>query len=200
MKADLFEVAVRTKNNGNIQVYRLKKSGQELSFMEVIDLWETNNEFVGFYISIFKNCGFGAYVWETPPVSTKSTNRAFEFVIIKTPVYWEEPDLLTFKSYFDSKNPNQGIVTFLNLGGDATLIVPSPVRHNANYSSMANFFSEAPIEQQEAIWKVTANELKRLISDKPIWTSVAGGGVAWLHIRLDSRPKYYRYTEYVHID
>ena len=30
----------------------------------------------------------------------------------------------------------------------------------------------------------------------PIWLNTAGGGVAWLHIRLDHRPKYYRYLPY----
>ncbi|MGI9175867.1 MAG: DUF6940 family protein [Rhodothermales bacterium] len=24
-----------------------------------------------------------------------------------------------------------------------------------------------------------------------MWLSTAGGGVSWLHVRLDSRPKYY---------
>ncbi len=35
-----------------------------------------------------------------------------------------------------------------------------------------------------------------MISDRPIWLSTAGGGVAWLHVRLDSTPKYYGYAPY----
>ncbi len=35
------------------------------------------------------------------------------------------------------------------------------------------------------------------VGDRPTWLSTAGHGVAWLHVRLDTRPKYYRYTPYV---
>jgi hypothetical protein len=31
---------------------------------------------------------------------------------------------------------------------------------------------------------------------QPIWLSTAGMGVAWLHIRLDERPKYYSHKPY----
>lgn len=31
---------------------------------------------------------------------------------------------------------------------------------------------------------------------KPVWLNTAGGGVPWLHIRLDDQPKYYRYQAY----
>ncbi len=37
--------------------------------------------------------------------------------------------------------------------------------------------------------------LKR-VSRKPVWLNTAGGGVAWLHVRLDDRPKYYGYQNY----
>ena len=30
----------------------------------------------------------------------------------------------------------------------------------------------------------------------PTWVSTAGGGVAWLHVRLDSAPKYYTHRPY----
>ena len=31
------------------------------------------------------------------------------------------------------------------------------------------------------------------IGPLPVWLSTAGGGVDWLHMRLDERPKYYRH-------
>ena len=30
----------------------------------------------------------------------------------------------------------------------------------------------------------------------PVWMSTSGAGVSWLHIRLDSRPKYYQYRPF----
>ena len=51
-------------------------------------------------------------------------------------------------------------------------------------------------EQVRALWRVTAQEMLRSIGERPVWLSTAGGGVAWLHIRLDSRPKYYSFEPY----
>ena len=31
---------------------------------------------------------------------------------------------------------------------------------------------------------------------KPVWLSTSGMGVAWLHFRLDQRPKYYTYRAF----
>ena len=33
-------------------------------------------------------------------------------------------------------------------------------------------------------------------NNEPIWFSTSGSGVAWLHFRLDSRPKYYTYKPF----
>ena len=33
-------------------------------------------------------------------------------------------------------------------------------------------------------------------SSLPLYVSVAGYDIAWLHIRLDNTPKYYRFKEY----
>ena len=33
-------------------------------------------------------------------------------------------------------------------------------------------------------------------SELPVWVSTNGDGVAWLHVRIDERPKYYAYAPY----
>ena len=38
--------------------------------------------------------------------------------------------------------------------------------------------------------------LRRRVGVKPVWLSTAGAGVAWVHVRLDDRPKYYGYDAY----
>jgi hypothetical protein len=38
------------------------------------------------------------------------------------------------------------------------------------------------------------------LSARPVWLSTAGAGVAWLHVRLDDRPKYYGFDEYRELD
>ncbi|WP_391540805.1 DUF6940 family protein [Halomicronema hongdechloris] len=39
---------------------------------------------------------------------------------------------------------------------------------------------------------------QRLISEesRPRWVNASGLGVAWLHVRLDTRPKYYQHEPY----
>jgi len=34
------------------------------------------------------------------------------------------------------------------------------------------------------------------LSETPLWASTSGAGVAWLHIRFDTRPKYYIHLPY----
>jgi hypothetical protein len=38
--------------------------------------------------------------------------------------------------------------------------------------------------------------MQQRVSASPLWLSTAGMGVSWLHLRLDSRPKYYRHRSY----
>ena len=38
--------------------------------------------------------------------------------------------------------------------------------------------------------------MSQTVNDKPTWLSTAGMGVAWLHVRLDQRPKYYAHRPY----
>ena len=49
---------------------------------------------------------------------------------------------------------------------------------------------------QHALWRTVGEAVSERITDRPLWLSTAGGGVAWLHVRLDSRPKYYGHTPY----
>ncbi|MEM8497479.1 MAG: hypothetical protein AAF542_05600 [Pseudomonadota bacterium] len=191
-----FEAVSAPENDGGVQKLRIKRSGLELTVSEVLECWENDESFQDFYASIFKTCGFESYVWEMPSMSLKTLTDDFECVLLKTPMSSAMPDTRTFSAFFDPHAPNQGVVSFLNLGHDAMLVVPSPLVSAANYSGLANFFDEAPIEQQRALWKVTAQQIKRRVSEKTTWVSVAGGGVSWLHIRLDERPKYYRYFPY----
>jgi len=45
-------------------------------------------------------------------------------------------------------------------------------------------------------WKLVGGAMERRLGPRPVWLSTAGGGVAWLHVRLDDRPKYYGYAQY----
>lgn len=91
---------------------------------------------------------------------------------------------------------HNGIVLFENLGKDALLAVPAPLTASSSYDHLATFIRSAPEPQKHALFRRLGRTLQSVVSDSPIWVSTAGAGVAWLHVRLDTRPKYYAYTSY----
>lgn len=58
------------------------------------------------------------------------------------------------------------------------------------------FVRYAPEQQQHAFLALIGKTVEAQLSDQPLWLSTAGAGVAWLHVRLDKRPKYYGYVPY----
>ncbi len=155
-----------------------------------------SDQFRRFFRSLVVDSGLSSYVWETPGITIDQLNREFEFVLIGNPFPSGPPDHNTFSQYFDMKAGDNGVVVFDNLGKDALLVVPSPVLPEADYSDLAAFLKNAPDRQQHALWRMLGTCVKQRLGRQPLWISVAGGGVAWLHVRIDTYPKYYRYAPY----
>jgi|TARA_B110000114_G_scaffold61516_1_gene65428 hypothetical protein len=66
-------------------------------------------------------------------------------------------------------------------------------------SSLFVFAKYAPAKLKHDLFVSLANAIdKKLGLDptNPVWVSTNGGGVSWLHIRLDAKPKYYQYEPY----
>ena len=80
--------------------------------------------------------------------------------------------------------------------GDATLVVPSPRGPDAAYGHLAAFVRGASEAQNHALWEAVGEAVEERLNQRPLWLSTAGGGVSWLHVRLDARPKYYAYRPY----
>jgi hypothetical protein len=102
-----------------------------------------------------------------------------------------------FQSIFDDET-EEDVVVFPNLGGDATLIAPMPVAANVAYPHLAAFLRRAPARQIRSLWRYTARTVFENVTSAPRWLSTAGLGVAWVHVRLDTHPKYYRHAPYTH--
>ena len=75
--------------------------------------------------------------------------------------------------------------------------MPSQQGAKSSYGHLASFMRHVPEEQKHNLWQKVGEVMQKNLSDAPIWLNTAGGGVPWLHIRLDSRPKYYKYQPYV---
>ena len=143
---------------------------------------------------------YGAYFFECPPVNAKNAElRKFEFVLRKSKTLTEvKPNPRAFSSHLPPKD-TYGTAIFPNLGRDAVLVAPSDAPANADYGHLASFVRNAPSKQAQIFWRdVATATLSRIREekDRPVWISTSGLGISWLHIRLDSRPKYYTHDEY----
>jgi hypothetical protein len=175
----------------------LDAQGRTLTFDDVVRGWREREDFRLFWCSSLRNAPFDAYAWECPPVTANTLSRDFDCVFVASPLLARMPaDSQAFAEHF---RPDQSVATFANLGGDAVLVAPSPADGGDNYSHLASFVATAPASQQDALWKAVGEACNRRIGTKPVWISTAGLGVAWLHVRLDDRPKYYRHTPYMSV-
>ena len=183
-------------DGGNTLRFRIQSDGELMSYGQVIDRWITDPKFCDFYCSLLADSGLASYVWETPAITSHYLHRIFEFVLLSIPVWSASPDHHTYAKYFDKNVGDNGVIVFGNLGKDALLVVPSPPNVGIDYSNLAAFFANAQDEQRRALWRTVGRSAKESLTEEPMWISVAGGGIAWLHVRLDSLPKYYRYSPY----
>jgi len=143
-----------------------------------------------------------AFFWECPPFSLNTLNVVpFEFVILPAPVLLtRQPDKESFGEKFQH---GSAAVAFPSLGGDAMLIAPVPQEgvDDRAYMHLASFIHNANQQQVDAMWLTVAHTIRKQLnsSHRKIWLSTSGAGVQWLHVRLDSRPKYYNWQEYINM-
>lgn len=192
----MFSCKLDILNNGRTQKYRIMKNAEPMRYADALDLWQHSESFRSLFISLLADAPFSAFRWETPPVTLSTVNRDFEFVLLDSPFLDLPPEPKAFASYFTSAESDAGIVVFENLGKDAVLVAPSPRAPDSAYSHLAAFTRDGPGPQNHALWQVVGRTMQQRLTNRPVWLSTAGGGVAWLHVRLDRRPKYYGFGPY----
>jgi hypothetical protein len=172
-------------------------NGEPASVRSALDMLRSNELFRSELIAVLAESPFAAYFWETPPVTKSSFDQPFEFVLSDAHALAKAaPDTGAFQEHFERDDDHDGVVVFENLGRDATLVVPCPLVRDEAYVHLAAFLRGAPAAQSHALFRCVADEVLRRVSDQPLWVSTAGMGIYWLHVRLDSRPKYYRHVPY----
>jgi len=188
--------------DGQAHAFRLMSDAEPLPYRRAIDLWQHSDAFRSFFLTLLAEVPFDAFRWETPPITTDTADRSFEFVILDSPGLARPPDPVPFARHFSATSPDDasgvddGIVVFENLGGDAVLVAPAPRGPAPAYGHLAAFTRRASAAQNHALWRTVGVVLERQIGAGPVWLSTAGGGVSWLHVRLDTRPKYYGFHPY----
>jgi hypothetical protein len=165
-----------------------------MTFAQVISLWHNDEAFVAEWVAQLAAVPFDAYCLETPPLTKQTLNKPFECVFVASPALATlEADPRPFQEHFKG---SRGCVVFDSLGKDALLVAPCPVSDSTCYTHLACFVRSAAKKEAYQLWRTVAQALDARLDDAPLWLSTAGLGVAWLHVRLDSRPKYYRHRPY----
>jgi hypothetical protein len=171
--------------------------GAQLPFRDVLRHWRHDAGFREYFGSLLAEAPFPAFFWETPAVNQASVDQPFECVLVDGPdLARMRPDPSAFENHWASRDIDSDVLTFPNLGGDAALVVPRPVAAPSAYGHIAAFVREAPDAQRHALWQAVAAALEDRLDAQPTWLSTSGLGVAWVHVRLDSVPKYYQYGPY----
>ena len=175
--------------------YRLRRNGLALTRGDAIALWRGDDDaFRCFFIRLLRDSAFECFRFETPPLTPGSADQPFQFVLARSPEIDMAADERDFRNHFDTRS--EDVVVFDNLGGDAVLVVPRPLPGVPGYAHLAGFLKYAPPGQQQRLWRTVGETLHDLLGDSPLWLNTAGGGVPWLHVRIDTRPKYYVFDEY----
>lgn len=192
----MWQTNTESESNGRIIKIAIDESGSRLRFSDVLTLLCDSADFRHYFTEQLSSVPFNAFRWETPPVTTTSIDRKFECVLIDSPGLLKMPDVAAFSNYFKSHTVDDGVAVFPNLGNDAIMVVPCPVATDSAYGHIGAFLRNAPEHQRHSLWQTVGKVMASCLSAKPVWLNTAGAGVAWLHIRLDSRPKYYNYLPY----
>lgn len=187
---------VRRKDLESGYVIRLRFYDDEhlLTYAEVTARMRRDEAFRACFIEALASMPFRAFRWETPSVTERTVGLPFECVVVDAPGLAPAPEPEPFASHFEAGG--DGVVVFPNLGGDTTLVVPCPIGRDASYNHFASFLRTAPDAQKHALLVRVGEAVEGALSSKPLWLSTAGAGVSWLHVRLDTRPKYYSYSPY----
>ena len=187
----------RVLNGGRTQHVAVLEDGDPLPYAAAIERWQQDDGFRDFWIALLADAPYDAYFWETPPIVRETASRDFEFVLADSPAL-AGPDAnpAAFARQFGTADAGTDAVSFRNLGGDAILVAPCPGAPVGAYPHLAAFARTAPVARQHAFWRAVGAVVAGHLAAAPLWLSTSGLGVAWLHVRLDSRPKYYTYRPY----
>ena len=173
-------------------------NGWQLTRAEVLALWKSDDAFRQAFSDCLAGQPLDGFAWETPPWTKAGLRLPFECIVADSPALAREgANVRPFAAELAAGPEGAEIVTFRNLGGDAELVVPRDLGGEGDYAHLASFLRTAPATQIHDAWRLTAVGIEAWRErGRPFCVSTAGLGVAWVHIRIDSRPKYYRHRPY----
>lgn len=193
----MWQAKIEILEVGRTRKFLIREQGQPLSYGQAIKHWQQDVDFCRFFSDQLAAAPFAAYFWETPPITTATVEQPFEFVLVDSPALADvQPDPNDFQPHFAAVAASEPVVAFANLSGDAFLIAPCSWAPASVYPHLAAFVRLAPALQQQALWRAVGAAVEQRLGSRPLWLSTSGLGVNWLHVRLDTHPKYYTFAPY----
>lgn len=196
-------VSVNSNNpNSNATFFHVERTDDDSlqSFAQVLDQLASGGDLMSALLDLMHSQASirRAFFFECVPVSAETVALTpFQCAFVTSDALGRiAEDRETFSAHFGSGNNDENsvpVVAFANLGGDATLVVPTPA-DGADHAHLAAFSLTAQREAQTALWKRTATELLARVRRRgalPVWLSTSGLGVFYLHVRICDKPKYY---------
>lgn len=183
-------VTTETLDQGRLLRVGVLRAGTAASYRETISAWADDAALLDAFTALLAEAPYAAFFWETPPVTDATADRAFEFILRDAPALAR---MTPEPAAFAREIAGRRAAAFPNLGGDALLVAPGP---SGDYPHLAAFARSAPRNLQHAFWGCVGESVAAHLSARPLWVSTSGLGVAWLHVRLDTRPKYYTHAPY----
>jgi len=160
---------------------------------QVLTWWAADPEFALSFSQAIADARFEGLYFETPPLTTETISLPFECVLL------DGAELAGLRAdpapFGDTLRSPAATVTFENLRRDAILVAPTPV-DGVDCAHLAAFLRTADDYQKVELWSAVAAAVRSVVGVRPRWLSTAGLGVSWLHVRIDSTPKYYRHRSY----
>lgn len=161
---------------------KYQQSGGGLTWKELLKKWDQEKD-----VNIkFPDYSFAIKFY---PFTGNNLNSEIKYKILRKDKLSDNQDFSSFKNKFKEKCK---VVSFKNLSGDSTLIVPCP-DVNKNYAHLYLFNLNAKNKKKKLLWKKVSQEINNIIKsdkNKLIYLNTHGFGVPYLHIRIDSKPKY----------
>ena len=91
------------------------------------------------------------------------------------------------------------IISSITFSKDSIIVVPT-IKKGKDFTNLYHFMKNANEKQQQKLWKMVIKETDKMLKKyKNIWINIHGLSDYYLHIRIDSKPKYYEKSELQHI-
>ena len=131
-----------------------------------------------------------SFFWETSCVTKSLSTEYKEKYIENNELHKMKQNYQSFAKKINASQ-HKDVLSFFNLSKTSLLVVPKP-RSNKKFTTLKQFMDNATEKQQKVFWrKVVSCIHKMLKTHDKVWVSTHGRGVPYLHVRIDTVPKYY---------